>query len=63
MQYIQIPWHCPFLHDEPFAKFLQIVGHNPGKKIFVHCRLGDARSGMAMAAHRMAERDGQPIRQ
>jgi protein tyrosine phosphatase (PTP) superfamily phosphohydrolase (DUF442 family) len=55
IEYVQIPWHCPFPHDRPFAKFLQVVGDNPGKKIFVHCRLGDDRSGMAIAAYRMAE--------
>ncbi len=55
MQYISIPSHCPFPKDEPFAKFLRVVRENPGKKIFVHCRLGDDRTGMAVAAYRMAE--------
>jgi protein tyrosine phosphatase (PTP) superfamily phosphohydrolase (DUF442 family) len=55
MQYIAIPWHCPFPHDEAFAKFLQLVRENPGKKIFVHCRLGDDRTGMMIAAYRIAD--------
>jgi tyrosine-protein phosphatase SIW14 len=55
MQYISIPSHCPFPQDEPFAKFLRVVRENPGKKVFVHCRLGDDRTGMAVAAYRMAE--------
>lgn len=54
MQYISIPSHCPFPKDEPFAKFLRVILENPGKKVFVHCRLGDDRTGMAVAAYRMA---------
>jgi tyrosine-protein phosphatase SIW14 len=55
MQYVSIPWHCPFPSDEPFAKFLKVIEGNPDKKVFVHCRLGDDRTGMAVAAYRMAE--------
>jgi tyrosine-protein phosphatase SIW14 len=55
MQYVSIPSHCPFPKDEPFAKFLRVLRENPGKKAFVHCRLGDDRTGMAVAAYRMAQ--------
>lgn len=55
MQYVSIPSHCPFPGDEPFAKFLRVLRENSGKKAFVHCRLGDDRTGMAVAAYRMAE--------
>ncbi len=55
MEYVSIPWHCPLPSDEPFVKFLKVVEQNPGKKIFVHCRLGDDRTGMAIASYRMAE--------
>ena len=55
MQYVSIPWHCPFPSDEPFIKFLKLVEQNPDKKIFVHCRLGDDRTGMAIASYRIAE--------
>ena len=55
MQYLSIPSHCPFPKDEPFAKFLRVVRENSGKKVFVHCRLGDDRTGMSVAAYRMAE--------
>lgn len=55
MRYVGISWHCPFPTDKPFAKFLKIVEDNPEKKILVHCRLGDDRTGMAVAAYRMAE--------
>lgn len=55
MKYIAIPSHCPFPGDKPFAKFLETVEANAGKKVFVHCRLGDDRTGMAVASYRMAE--------
>ncbi len=55
MKYVAIPWHCPRPHDEVFAKFLKVIHENKGKKIFVHCRLGDDRTGMMVAAYRMAE--------
>jgi tyrosine-protein phosphatase SIW14 len=54
MQYVSIPWHCPFPKAKTFAKFLQVIHANPDTKIFVHCRLGDDRTGMAIASYRMA---------
>ena len=60
MQYVAIPSHCPFPHDAPFAKFLKVIQDNPGKKVFVHCRLGDDRTGMAVAAYRMANEGWSP---
>jgi tyrosine-protein phosphatase SIW14 len=55
MQYVAIPWHCPLPKDEVFAKFLEVLQESRGKKVFVHCRLGDDRTGMMIAAYRMAE--------
>jgi tyrosine-protein phosphatase SIW14 len=55
MEYVAIPWHCPWPRDEVFAKFLELLRENRGKKVFVHCRLGDDRTGMMVAAYRMAE--------
>jgi tyrosine-protein phosphatase SIW14 len=55
MKYVPLSWHCPFPHDEVFAKFLKLMRENPDKKVFVHCRLGDDRTGMMIAAYRMAE--------
>jgi len=55
MQYIPLPWHCPFPRDAVFARFLTILRDNPERKVFVHCRLGDDRAGMMIAAYRMAE--------
>jgi tyrosine-protein phosphatase SIW14 len=54
MQYVAIPWHCPFPRDETFARFLRLLRDNPNKKVFVHCRLGDDRTGMMIASYRMA---------
>jgi tyrosine-protein phosphatase SIW14 len=55
MEYVAIPWHCPWPKDEVFAKFLKVLRENRGKKVFVHCRLGDDRTGMMIAAYRMAD--------
>ena len=55
MEYAPIPWHCPFPKDKIFARFLTLLRQNPDKKVFVHCRLGDDRVGMMIAAFRMAE--------
>ena len=54
MEFVSIPWHCLLPKDEIFARFLKVVRDHPNKKIFVHCRYGDDRTGMAIAAYRMA---------
>src|ERR1700694_376345 len=55
MQYVSMSWQCSFPKDRIFADFLTLIRANPGKKIFVHCRVGDDRTGMMIAAYRMAE--------
>jgi tyrosine-protein phosphatase SIW14 len=60
MQYISIPSHCPFPSDEPWARFLELMEQNRGKKVFVHCRLGDDRTGLAVASYRMTEEGWTP---
>ena len=55
MQYVSIPWRCFHPQDERIARFLALVQKNRGKKIFVHCRLGDDRTGLMIATYRMAE--------
>ncbi len=55
MRYVPIPWHCPFPKNKTFARFLALLRENPGKKVFVHCRLGNDRTGMMIASYRMAE--------
>ena len=54
MQYVSSPWHCLFPRDEAMARFLAVLQTNPGKKVFVHCRYGDDRTGMMIAAYRMS---------
>jgi tyrosine-protein phosphatase SIW14 len=54
MEYVSIPWHCYLPRDAQFARFLTILRDNPHKKIYVHCRYGDDRTGMMIAAYRMA---------
>lgn len=54
MQFVAIPWHCFFPKDKVFAEFLEVLRENRDKKIFVHCRYGDDRTGMMIAAYRMA---------
>ena len=55
MQYVSISWECSFPRDATFAKFLQLLRDNPGKKVFIYCHYGDDRTGMMIAAFRMAE--------
>lgn len=55
MQYVPMSWQCSFPKDSIFAEFISLIRTNPGKKIFIHCRVGDDRTGMMVAAYRMAE--------
>src|SRR5258708_4225141 len=55
MRYVPMPWHCQFPKDKVFARFLLLLRRNPEKKVFLHCRLGDDRAGMMVAAYRMVE--------
>lgn len=54
MRYVSLPWYCPFPKDKVFADFLKLIKQNPNKKIFVHCRLGEDRTGMMIASYRIA---------
>jgi protein tyrosine/serine phosphatase len=60
MQYVSIPSHCPFPTDKPWARFLTVMRENEGKKVFVHCRLGDDRTGIAVATYRISEQGWSP---
>jgi tyrosine-protein phosphatase SIW14 len=60
MQYVPMHWECSFPKDRIFADFLTLIRKNPGKKIFVHCRVGDDRTGMMIAAYRMADEGWSP---
>ena len=50
-----IPWRCSFPKDAIFAQFLKTLRENSNQKVFVHCRLGEDRTGMMVAAYRMAD--------
>jgi protein tyrosine phosphatase (PTP) superfamily phosphohydrolase (DUF442 family) len=55
MSYIGIPWSA---HDDPsnaqVAEFLDAIRAHPDTKIFVHCRHGADRTGVMVAAYRIA---------
>lgn len=55
MRFISIPWNCFNPNDSNITRFLDVLRENPGKKVFVHCYTGDDRTGMEVAAYRMAE--------
>ncbi|MGH9781388.1 MAG: fused DSP-PTPase phosphatase/NAD kinase-like protein [Candidatus Acidiferrales bacterium] len=55
MTYIPMGWECSFPEDKTFAEFLTLIRDNPGKRIFVHCCVGDDRTGIMIAAFRMAD--------
>jgi tyrosine-protein phosphatase SIW14 len=56
MQYVSIATSA-FLgpRDYEVATFLKLIRDNPQQKIFVHCYFGDDRTGVMVAAYRMAE--------
>jgi hypothetical protein len=54
MKYVSISWQCFHPSDGVIEKFLQLIHDNPGKKIFIHCHIGDDRVGLEVAAYRMA---------
>jgi tyrosine-protein phosphatase SIW14 len=55
MKYTGIPWSAS---DEPssvqIVEFLDLIRDNPNTKIFVHCRRGADRTGVMIAAYRIA---------
>lgn len=55
MRFVALPWNCFHPTDADMARFLQLLRDNRGKKIFVHCQTGDDRTGMMIAAYRIAE--------
>lgn len=55
MRFVSIPvsgWSPPT--GAQIAQFLGIFREHPDEKVFVHCRLGDDRTGVFVAAYRMA---------
>ena len=54
MQYVPIPWFCMLPKNIVMAQFLNLLRDKQGKKVFVHCNTGIDRTGMMVAAYRMA---------
>ena len=55
MRFINLPgsgWATP--KEEEIAQFFSLVREQPKQKIFIHCWLGGDRSGMFIAAYRIA---------
>lgn len=55
MRFVHLPvsgWAPPT--DEQVAQFLALFRDDPRQKVFVHCRFGDDRTGVFVAAYRMA---------
>jgi len=56
MDFISIPvsgWDPP--SREQVGRFLILFQKDPSKKVFVHCRLGEDRTGVFVATYRMAQ--------
>ncbi len=56
LHFINIPvsgWEPP--SDEQVAQFLSLFHDKPADKIFVHCKFGGDRTGVMIAAYRIAE--------
>jgi protein tyrosine/serine phosphatase len=63
IRFVSIPvsgWSPP--SDDQVAEFLALFRQNPRERVFVHCRFGDDRTGVFVAAYRMAY-EGWPARQ
>ena len=55
MQFVNLPgngWSTPT--DEQIAQFFSLILERPRRTIFIHCWLGGDRSGMFIAAYRIA---------
>lgn len=55
MKYVSIPWRGSDMpNNAQVNSFLQLISSDPNQKIFVHCREGRDRTGVMVAAFRMA---------
>jgi protein tyrosine/serine phosphatase len=61
MHFIDIPvsgWSGP--SNAQVAEFLKLLQQNPTQRIFVHCYYGRDRTGVMVAAYRMAQQNWTP---
>lgn len=55
MEYIGIPWNAHHqLSNAEVEEFLETIRDHPNTKIFVHCKRGADRTGLMVAAYRIA---------
>lgn len=55
MRYVSIPLDgATTPSDEKVAKFLELLAREPNERVFVHCRRGAERTGVMVAAARIA---------
>jgi protein tyrosine/serine phosphatase len=55
LRYVSIPWSSWRLPDDAqVVQFLELLRTSPDKKVFVHCHHGADRTGVMVAAFRMA---------
>lgn len=55
IRFVSIPvsgWSAPSIAQ--VTQFLSLFGENPQEKVFVHCRLGEDRTGVFVATYRLA---------
>jgi protein tyrosine/serine phosphatase len=58
MRFVDIPvlgWSAP--SNAQVAQFLKLFKEDPQQKVFVHCYLGEDRSGVMVAAYRIAQQN------
>lgn len=56
MKFVSLPlsgWFSP--KNDQVAQFLKTLREHPVEKVFVHCHFGDDRTGVLVAAYRIAE--------
>lgn len=61
MKYVSLPWsswHTP--KDAQVAQFLLLLRQHPQPRVFVHCERGAERTGLAVAAYRIAFQQWTP---